>query len=192
MLPVLGAFFILSLIAAIVLLRFARAQRAATGLPVNARVVYADIGAWRRVEQPLFSRRYALTGKPDYVVEHNGSITEVTPVIPVEVKPNRTAPAPRESDVMQLAAYGLLVAEAMARGRAVPYGLLKYRDTMFQIDFTDGLRVDLINLMESMRRDVAEDDVARSHSDPRRCRACGYRVECGQALEDSDPSAMNQ
>jgi CRISPR-associated exonuclease Cas4 len=176
MLPFLAAVFLLSLLAAILLFRSARAQRAATGLPVRARVVYADTGAWRRTEQPLFSRRYALTGKPDYVVEQNGSI------VPVEVKPNRTAPAPRASDAMQLAAYGLLVEETMARGRAAPFGLLKYRDAVFQIDFTDELRAELIDLLESMRRDAAEDDVARSHTDPRRCRACGYRAECGQAL----------
>ena len=157
-------------------MRFARALRAATGLPINAPVVYADTGAWRRVEQPLFSRRHALTGKPDYVLEDKASI------IPVEVKPNRTAPAPRESDVMQLAAYGLLVEGTMVRGRAAPYGLLKYRDAVFHIDFTAELRAELIALLESVRRDVMKEDVVQSHSEPRRCRACGYRAECGQAL----------
>jgi CRISPR-associated exonuclease Cas4 len=179
MLPLFAALAFFALAAAILFLRLAHIERAATGLPFDARIVYADTGAWRRVEQPLFTRRYALAGKPDYVVEQNES------VIPVEVKPNRTAPAPRDSDVMQLAAYGLLVEETMARGRAVPYGLLKYRDAVFQIDFTDKLRADLIDLMESMRCDVAEHDVARSHTESRRCRACGYRAECDQALPDN-------
>ena len=179
MLAFFAALACLALIAAILFLRLARAQRAATGLPFNARIVYTDTGAWKKVEQPLFSRRYALAGKPDYVVEQNGS------VIPVEVKPNRAASAPRDSDVMQLAAYGLLVEETMARGHASPYGLLKYRDAVFQIDFTDELRADLIDLVQSMRRDAAEDAVARSHVEPRRCRACGYRAECDQALPDN-------
>lgn len=186
MLPLLAALTFLALMAAVAFLRLARVQRASTGLPFNARVVYADTGAWRNVEQPLISRRYALAGKPDYVVEQNGSI------VPIEVKPTRTATTPRDADVMQLAAYGLLVEETMAHGRTVPYGLLKYRDTVFQIDFTAELRADLVSLMESMRRDAIEGDVARSHAEPRRCRACGYRTECNQVLEESDPSAMNE
>ena len=107
-------------------------------------------------------------------------------IIPVEVKPNRTTPAPRESDVMQLAAYGLLIEETLGQGRATPYGLLKYRDAVFQIDFSEELCADLFELMTTMRRDAAEEDVARSHSDPRRCRACGYRAECEQALEGDE------
>jgi CRISPR/Cas system-associated exonuclease Cas4 (RecB family) len=84
---------------------------------------------------------------------------------------------------MQLAAYGLLIEETLGRGRAAPpYGLLKYRDTVFQIDFTAELRVRLINLMGEMRRDHAAGDVARSHADFQRCRACSYRAECREAL----------
>ncbi|MDE3088452.1 MAG: Dna2/Cas4 domain-containing protein [Chloroflexota bacterium] len=175
----LVALFLVAFAAALVLFALARAQREQTGLPANARIVYADTGAWKKVEQALFSRRYALTGKPDYIVENGDAI------IPVEVKPNRVAPAPRESDVMQLAAYGLLIEETWGQGRAAPpYGLLKYRDTVFQIDFTGDLRAELIDLMDAMRRDLAADDVARSHTEPRRCRACGYRAECGQILDD--------
>jgi hypothetical protein len=39
-----------------------------------------DTGAWQKIEKPLFSKRHGLAGKPDYIVEQNGS------VIPVEVK----------------------------------------------------------------------------------------------------------
>jgi CRISPR-associated exonuclease Cas4 len=181
MLGLFAALFVLALFAALLLLALARAQRAQTGLPIAARIVYADTGAWQKVERPLFSRRYALTGKPDYIVEDEGSI------VPVEVKPNRTAPQPRESDVMQLAAYGLLIEETLGQGRAAsPYGLLKYRDAVFQIDFTDELRARLIDLMDAMRRAASEDDVARSHAEPPRCRACGYRAECGQALDSGE------
>ncbi len=166
---------VLALIAAFVLFALARVERERTGVPVGAKIVYADTGAWRRVDEPLFSRRYGLTGKPDYVVEQNNA------VIPIEVKPNRTAQEPRESDVMQLAAYGLLVKEW--RGLAPPYGLLKYRDVVFQIDFNDELYGELLAVMDAMRRDLGEREVARHHAEPARCRACGYRAECGQAME---------
>ena len=126
----------------------------------------------------MFSRRYALAGKPDYIVEDKGAI------IPVEVKPNRVAPSPRESDVMQLMAYGLLIEEALGQGQAAPkYGLLKYRDAVFQVDFTDELRAELIDLMSAMRRDANQRNNERSHNQARRCAACGYRSECEQMLE---------
>ena len=167
--------FAVILLAAIALWRQSRETRAQTGLPFDAQIVYSDSGAWERVEKPLFSRRYALTGKPDYIVEENGA------TIPIEVKPNRVAPAPYESDVMQLAAYGLLIEETL--GAHPAYGLLKYRDVVFQIDFTDELRAELIDLMDAMRRDLDAREVARSHAEAARCHACGYRAECGQDLK---------
>ena len=166
--------FLLVLIIAFALFLSARKQRAQTGLPYGARIVYADTGAWKKVEKPLFSRRYGLTGKPDYIVAEHGA------TIPVEVKPNRVAPAPRESDTLQLAAYALLIEENF--GATSAYGLLKYRDAVFQVELTDELRARLLDTLAAMRRDLSARDVARSHAEPRRCRACGYRAECGQAL----------
>jgi len=162
------------LLSAIALWLKSRETHAATGLPFNAHIVYSDTGAWEKVEKPLFSRRYALTGKPDYIVEDNGA------TIPIEVKPNRVAPAPYESDVMQLAAYALLIEESF--GVNPPHGLLKYRDAVFQIDFTENLRAQLLDLMDAMRDDWVAQDVSRSHVEPARCRACGYRSECGQSF----------
>lgn len=168
---------LLALGAAIIARQRARQLRAQSGLPTHARVVYSDTGAWRKVEKPLFSRRYQLVGKPDYIVEdENGA------KVPIEVKPNRVAIEPRLSDTLQLAAYGLLLEESF--GTAPPYGLLKYRDQVFRVDFTDQLREELLAVMEEMRSDLQATDVARSHEDPRRCRACGYRAGCGQALSE--------
>ena len=166
--------FLLTLLAALALFLSARRRRAQTGLPYGAHIVYADTGAWKKVERPLFSRRYGLTGKPDYIVAERGA------TIPVEVKPNRVAPAPRESDTLQLAAYALLVEENF--GATPVYGLLKYRDAVFQVELTDELRARLLDTLAAMRCDLAARDVARSHAEPRRCRACGYRAECGQSL----------
>jgi CRISPR-associated exonuclease Cas4 len=168
---------LLALGAALVARWRARELRAQSGLPINARVIYADTGAWRKVEKPLYSRRYQLAGKPDYIVEdENGGM------IPIEVKPNRVAAEPRLSDTLQLAAYGLLVEENF--GASPSYGLLKYRDQVFRVEFTNKLREELLAVMEEMRRDLNAADVARSHDDPRRCRACGYRHACGQALSE--------
>ena len=175
MITFLLALVFIIVIVALVLLALARLQRERTGVPVGARIVYSDSGAWEKVERPLFSRQYGLTGKPDYIIEQDGAI------IPIEVKPNRTAPKPRDSDVMQLAAYALLIEEAY--GAVPPHGLLKYRDAVFEIDFTEQLKEELIALMAAMRRDFEAREVARSHAESRRCHACGYRAECGQILD---------
>jgi CRISPR-associated exonuclease Cas4 len=171
--------FLLALTIALALFVSARRQRAHTGLPPGARIVYADTGAWKKVERPLFSRRYGLTGKPDYIVAERGA------TIPIEVKPNRVAPAPRESDTLQLAAYALLVEEHY--GTAPAYGLLKYRDAVFQVDITAELRARLLDTLAALRRDLSARDVARSHAEARRCRACGYREVCGRQRMDNEP-----
>ncbi len=53
---------------------------------------------------------------------------------------------------------------------------------VFQIDFTDELGVQLLDLMDAMRRDENAQNVARSHAQPSRCFACGYRADCGQSF----------
>lgn len=174
MLSLFAALFLLTLVLALVLFLAARAQRAHTGLPWGARIIYTDTGAWKKVERPLLARRYGLIGKPDYIVTQDGA------TIPIEVKPNRRAHTPYESDVLQLAAYALLVEEHF--GASVEYGWLKYREHVFQVPITPELRARLADVITAMQRALTARDVARSHTEPRRCHACGYRAECGQAL----------
>jgi CRISPR-associated exonuclease Cas4 len=174
MVTILIALIVAAFAASVMFFHLARRQRERTGIPATARIVYADTGAWERVERPLFSRRFGLTGKPDYVLVDDGT------TIPVEVKPDRLAQTPRDSDVMQLAAYALLLEDTYEA--TPPYGLLKYRDAVFQIDFTDELRTRLFDLMDAMRQDLKARDVARSHAEGWKCQGCGYRDHCGQVL----------
>lgn len=171
----LGLIIFAALVAAFVLRRTGRAAQTEAGLPVNARVVYSDTGAWERVEKPLFSRKYKLTGKPDYIVQDESGA-----MIPIEVKPTRTASEPRASDTMQLMAYGILVEQEF--GTRSTYGLLKYRDEVFQIEFTDELRAEFFAVLNDMRADRRAQNVPRSHDDPARCRYCGYREDCDERL----------
>jgi hypothetical protein len=83
-------------------------------------VVYQDT-ADREASRPLYAARYGLAGKPDYILRRREGL------IPVEVKPGRRAHSPFQADVMQLAAYCLLVEESS--GQAPPYGLLPTRST---------------------------------------------------------------
>jgi CRISPR-associated exonuclease Cas4 len=144
-----------------------------TGLPVG-RVTYVDTGAWDRCERPLFSGLHHLTGRPDYLVQSRQG------VIPVEVKSGAAPEQPYQAHLMQLAAYCLLVEEQ--EGRAPPYGILKYDDRAFEVDYSPALRAELLNILADIRQDLRARDVHRSHDEPGRCRGCGYRDRCEQRL----------
>jgi len=163
-----------ALATAVLLWGRARAGRARSGLP-RGEVVYADTGDWMASE-PLYAPRYRLSGKPDYVVRAGHAL------IPVEVKPGRRATEPYDGDVMQLAAYCLLVEETS--GKRPPYGLLRYAEQTFRIPYDQRLYEALLSTLEDMRVDFAQRDVPRSHADPLRCRYCGLRQDCRQALAD--------
>ena len=174
--------FIVLLAIGLWLLQQSEQQRQRTGLPPG-RVIYADTGAWNRVDHPLFSRRYKLTGKPDYLLEKDGEI------VPVEVKSGAAPPQPYPSHVLQLAAYCLLVEETYD---ACPsYGLIHYRDQTFAVDFTTELQNRLLDTLDDMRHHAQTDDVPRSHNNPAQCAACGYRPYCDQSLADfSEPAKL--
>jgi CRISPR-associated exonuclease Cas4 len=150
-----------------------RRQYHRIGLPPG-RLVYADTGTWKRVEQPLFSAQFQLTGKPDYLVEESSYL------IPVELKSSACPSTPYASHRLQLAAYCLLVGETY--GQAPPYGLLKYRDATVAVDYSPTLRSALLAVLQAMRQDYGAPQVSRNHDSAGRCRACGLRSCCGQAL----------
>jgi CRISPR-associated exonuclease Cas4 len=154
------------------LVRSAAARRH-TGLPLG-RVTYVDTGAWDRCERPLFSNRHRLTGRPDYLVRGREG------VVPVEIKSGTAPEQPYPAHVLQLAAYCLLVEEQ--EGQAPPYGILKYSDHAFEVDYTPGLRAELLRTLDGIRRDLGARDVDRDHDDPRRCQGCGFRERCDQRL----------
>ncbi len=167
------ALFLGLLVLGLLLLWVARRGRARSELP-KGRVVYSDTGGWGRLDRPLFSRAFQLTGKPDYLVADGYR------VIPVEVKSGRAPDQPYASHVLQLAAYCLLVEECY--GQQPPYGIVKYDDHAFEVDYTSELEEELLAMLEDMRADLAAGNAPRSHDDPRRCRACGHREHCDESL----------
>ncbi len=164
---------LLLIVIGLILLAIARRGRRSAGLP-EGRVEYSDTGAERRPEAPLFSPRYRLTGRPDYLVEHNGAF------IPVEVKSRPAPDEPYESHIFQLTAYCLLVEETY--GKRPPYGIIRYRDRGFQVPYTAERKRALELILEQMRTDLHSGNVARSHDDPARCARCGYRHLCEESL----------
>lgn len=158
---------------ALVLIAAAVLLRRRTGLPWK-RIKHSDTSGWRQPEQPLIARRYGLVGKPDYLLEWRRGL------VPVEVKPRREADMPYPSDVMQVAAYCLLVEETT--GAPPPYGLLRYAHATFKVRWDQRLRGELVTLLDEIRRADPRIASRRSHREPPRCRACGFLSQCEQAL----------
>lgn len=158
---------------AILLLWWGTRQQRSAGLP-RGRVIYADSRLWGRPEKAFFDPQSGLTGRPDYLVEQGGRI------IPVEVKSAWAPPTPYESHLFQLFAYCLLVERAT--GKRPPYGILRYRDRTFAIDYTREWEERLLEQLERMRALDRRGQPARSHDEAGRCRKCGFRSVCDQKL----------
>jgi CRISPR-associated exonuclease Cas4 len=164
---------VLLLCAALLILYLAGRQRRASGLPAG-QVIYRDTGGGTRVEKPLYDPVTGLAGKPDYLIQDNGAI------IPIEVKSSRAPGLPYDSHIYQLAAYCLLVERTY--GRRPPYGILRYRDRSFRIDYSLVLEQSLENMLEAIHRQERRGEAGRSHQEAARCARCGYRAICNQRL----------
>ena len=145
-----------------------------SGLPDGA-VIYTDSGIWHANTEPLLAPDLRLAGKPDYLVEQEDGL-----IIPVEVKSGAAPREPWPGHVLQLMAYCLLV--EIAYGVRPTHGIVQYADRAFAIDYTATLEQDLLDALLAIRHDRTAQNVERDHNDPRRCRACGFRSDCGQAL----------
>ena len=141
------------------------------GIP--GRVVESD-GPVARPARVMRSAKYGIAGKPDYLIVEKGLVA------PVEVKPTRESERPWLRDVVQLAAYCLLVDETHLHFAG--YGYLRYANRTFRIEFTDTMRSELLRTAERLRADLSADDVDPDHDDPRRCVRCPVRVPCGRPV----------
>lgn len=144
-----------------------------TGLP-NGEIIYADHGKWGKPKKPLYDSNLGLTGKPDYLIRRKNTI------IPVEVKSGWAPTVPYDSHKLQLAAYCLLVEGYY--GVRPSYGLLRYRNRTFRVQFNKELENQVLDMLDEIRQQKEQDEVWRSHRHKRRCARCGYRNICDQRL----------
>ena len=144
-----------------------------TGLP-EGDIIYADHGKWGKPEKPMYDSRLGLTGKPDYLIRRRGTI------IPVEVKSSYAPRVPYDSHQLQLAAYCLLVQSYY--GKRPSYGLLRYRNRTFKVNYTNALENQVLDILDEIRQQKEQEEVWRSHNHKRRCARCGYRHVCDQRM----------
>jgi CRISPR-associated exonuclease Cas4 len=149
-------------------------RHAKTDIPTGE-VVSEDAGP-NHLEAPLVSHRYGLTGKPDYLIETGEGLVLVE--LKSAIYPR---PGPYEAHVMQLLAYCVLVEDVL--GASAPCGVLQYADRQHRVSYSNTERAAVLALIEQIRASKTQPDVHRDHRHRGRCRACGYRTVCGEALK---------
>ncbi len=183
MLVWLTILLIIVLAAAALISLDSRRRRVNSGMPAGEVIAQDTLPAGEdgaRPERALFSKRYGLAGRPDYLVDQSGYI------IPVEVKTSRHVTQPRDSHAMQLYAYCLLVEEEYGVGP--PYGILRYPERQFRLPYGEREREWVIQTLEAMREDEASnDEVPPNHNQPARCRSCQFLASCGMDLLNHEP-----
>lgn len=160
------------MIGAVVLLVYAmrvrvsvKEEKTSYGIPAGA-IVYSDLNV---PAAPLFSKRFRLAGKPDYIVKKDER------VIPVEVKSGGQS-HPQHGHVLQLAAYCQLLEDCY--GVFVPEGILVYNAVPYTISFDPKLRFELESVMKMMRASLRSGVVERNHAEAGRCRRCSLKKYC--------------
>jgi CRISPR-associated exonuclease Cas4 len=165
---ILASLVILAL--AVLLRRHARLSSASLGLP--GELLYRDDDG---NDELLVSDTHGLVGKPDYIRKESGEL------VPVERKSRKvTGSGPYEGEVLQLAAYCLLVEERF--GKTIKRGQLQYQNRSLEIPFDADLRARLLRSLNSIRAAEAASDISRSHNNPAKCRSCGFRQSCPDSL----------
>ncbi len=161
------------ILAAFYLLVRARDQRRIGGLP-DGKLVYSDNAGG---ECPvLVSRRHGLKGKPDALVR-----IESGHLIPIERKKTR-APrrGPYDGDLIQGAVYCILVEEETRW--TPPFLRIQYADRWFDEPFTPELKAWVLETVARLRQARRQNDCHRSHRIAAKCRNCGQRGNCREAL----------
>jgi CRISPR-associated exonuclease Cas4 len=142
------------------------------GIPEGV-ILYSDLNV---PADALFSSRYRLTGKPDYIVRKENHC------IPVEVKSGK-GPHPHQSQVLQLAAYCQILEDTS--GLFVPEGILVYNNVPYTIKYDPKLRFELESVMKAMRTSLRRGAVTPNHHEPGRCRHCSMKQHCSHVIEDA-------
>lgn len=163
---------LLLMLFALFLLWQGRREQQRAGLPLG-RLLYTDLHPLQPTERVLFDPHTGLSGKPDYVVQQGNVL------IPVEVKTREAPLQPYLGHIYQVLAYCLLIESHT--GHRPPYGILRYRNRTFAVDYTPQAEQTLRDLLAEMQNATPR-TLVRSHDDAARCARCGYRAHCDQRL----------
>ena len=149
-----------------------RARQSRAELDLPGEILYSDADAMGDV---LVSEKHGLVGKPDYIISRAGEL------IPVERKSRLiTSSRPYDGEILQLAAYCILVEESF--GVTVKRGQLRYPNRSIEIAFDATLRTKLLMSIRAIQEASVAKDVPRCHDSATRCQRCGFAQVCSDSL----------
>ena len=134
-------------------------------------LVYADQKQGKKHEEDfgklLYSAKYELQGKPDYVFQS----PILKKIVPVELKSGSIGEEelPHHGDLLQLGAYFLILEDVY--GQKPPFGRIVYQDYMFEIKNTAKVRNEVLSTMKEMR-DMLQYGVGKAKPRFATCRPC--------------------
>ncbi len=167
---ILGIFLLAAALISLVLLQWKKPRSAI----YSSAAIYQDISPAGKPVRALFDQKSGLAGKPDLILKQGDQF------IPVEIKSMPAPPQPYETHVLQLMAYCYLVEQTF--GVRPDYGILRYRNKEENISYTINKEKKLHQVLDQIRLSHDQPEIHRSHSQPARCRSCGYRDECEEKL----------
>jgi CRISPR-associated exonuclease Cas4 len=134
-------------------------------------ITYMDLDA---PAKPFFSKKYRISGKPDYIVKKEKRY------LPVELKTG-SYDAPQKNHIFQLAAYCQLIEDNY--GIFVPYGVLVYSDGyQFNIPFDPRIRFELEGTINDMRQVIKTGKIKTNMKDSFKCKNCSMREYCSTKI----------
>ena len=137
----------------------------------DGKITYSDLD---KPAKPFFSKRYKITGKPDYIVKRKNNY------IPIEVKSGSYS-YPQKNHILQLMCYCHLLEENY--GSFVPYGILVYENGQnFKIPFDPKMRYEFESNLKNMRKIIKSKNIVRNHNNPNKCINCSMRNYCNSKL----------
>lgn len=137
----------------------------------EGKITYSDLDKPNKV---LFSKRYKVAGKPDYIIKKDKRY------IPVELKTGKHN-NPQKNHIFQLAGYCHLLEENY--GGFVPYGILVYNNMyQYKIPFDPKTRFEFESTIKNMRNVIETGRIVRNHNDPYRCNGCSMQSYCDARL----------
>lgn len=143
------------------------AKQTSPRLP-EGKIVYQDADG---SAEPLFATRYPLSGKPDYVVLSPGGAP-----IPIELKLSMAAEAAQPQHVMQLAAYFVILEDLY--DQPPTYGVLRYANRDFSIEYTDALKRKVLRRLQEMEDCDEHHPPALARQLPSKCQVCPFQPIC--------------
>ncbi len=144
-----------------------RARKTPRGLP-QGKIVYQDADG---SGEPLLATSHPLSGKPDYVILSPEGVP-----IPVELKLTIESDQPQGHHVIQLAAYFVILEDLY--DQPPTYGVLRYANQDFRIEYTAALKRKVLRLLAEMERCDDQRPPALTHQLASRCRACPFEPIC--------------